>query len=83
MFVMKAVIARQISQRKAIIIQPSDIQKFFDKEMIEDIFLACEKRGANPKATRLWYKLNQDTRIREEQGLVSTQESGQSWVRGQ
>ena len=28
-FVMKAVIARQISQRKAIIIQPSDIQNFF------------------------------------------------------
>ena len=67
-FVMKAVIARQISQRNPIIIQPSDIQKFFDKEIIEDIFLACEKRGANPKATRLWYKLNQDTRIRVRTG---------------
>ena len=28
------------------------------------VILACEKRGGNPKASRLWYKLNQNTKIR-------------------
>ena len=31
--------------------------------MIEDGVLVCIKRGADPKAVRLWYKLNQDTKI--------------------
>ena len=31
--------------------------------MIQDIILACERRGVDPKARRLWYKLNQDTRV--------------------
>ena len=30
--------------------------------------MACEKRGANPKASRLWYKLNQNTKIRVRTG---------------
>ena len=67
-FVFKSLIARQRALGKAIIIQPSDIQKFFDKEMIEDVYLACERRGANPKAIRLWYKLNMDTKIRVRTG---------------
>ena len=40
-----------------------DVQKFFDKEHLEDAVLTCEKRGADQKAVRLWYKLNKDTRI--------------------
>ena len=67
-FVLKSVIARQRAQGKAIIIQPSDIQKLFDKEMIEDVYLACESRRANPKAIILWYKLNMDTKIRVRTG---------------
>ena len=68
-FVLKSVIAKQRFQGKAILIQPSDIKKYFDKEMILDIILACEKRGADPKARRLWYKLNQDTQIRVRTGV--------------
>ena len=52
-YVLKSVIARQRAQGKAVLIQPSDIQKFFDKEMIEDVYLSCEKRGADLKAARL------------------------------
>ena len=33
-FVMKSIIARQRAQGKSIVIQPSDIKKYFDKEMI-------------------------------------------------
>jgi hypothetical protein len=62
-FVLKSIIARQRAQGKQIIIQPSDIQKYFDKEMIEDVVLTSLKRGANPKIVRLWYKLNDNTRI--------------------
>ena len=63
-FVLKSIIARQRAQGKQIIIQPSDIQKYFDKEMIEDFVLTSLKRGAAPKLVRLWNKLNKSTRIR-------------------
>ena len=67
-FVLKSVIARQRSQGKIVIIQPSDIKKFFDTEMVEDVFLTSLNRGADPKACRLWYKLNEDTQIRVRTG---------------
>ena len=63
-FVLKSIVARYLSQGKIIIIQCYDIQKYFDKEMIEDGILTCIKRGADPKAIRLWYKLNEDTKIK-------------------
>ena len=55
-------------QGKPVIIQSSDISKFFDKEMIQDAILTCHKRGADPKAIRCWYNLNKDTRIRVQTG---------------
>ena len=67
-FVLKSVIARQRAQGKPLVIQPSDIKKFFDKEMIEDVFLTSLKRGANPKSVRIWYKLNKGTRIQVRTG---------------
>ena len=39
-------------------------QSFFDKEQMEDAILTCQNRGADPKAVRLWFKLNENTRIR-------------------
>ena len=51
-FVLKSIVARYLSQGKIIIIQCYDIQKYFDKEMIEDGILTCIKRGADPKAIR-------------------------------
>ena len=43
-------------------------QIFFDKEMIQDAVLTCLKRGADEKAIRLWYKLNDQTRIQVRTG---------------
>ena len=63
MFVVKSVVARQRSLGKLIILQGYDVSKFFDKEMIEDGVITCLRRGADPKAVRLWYKLNNGTRI--------------------
>ena len=51
-------------QGKEIIIQCYDISQYFDKEMMEDALLACKERGADPKAIRLWHKLNENTEIR-------------------
>ena len=44
---------------------------FFLKEMIKDAILTCYSRGADPKACRLWYKINEGTRItvRTEAGM--------------
>ena len=36
--------------------------------MIEEVYLTGLKRGANPKLVRLWYKLNDSTRIRVRTG---------------
>ena len=63
-FVLKSIVARYKAQGKPLILQTSDISKFFDKEMVEDAIQTCYKRGADPKACRLWYKLNNNTRIR-------------------
>ena len=49
---LKSIVARYRSQGKTVIIQSSDISKFFDKEMMEDAILTCLKRGADPKAIR-------------------------------
>ena len=67
-FAMKSVIARYRSQGKCVLLQTSDLSKFFDKEMIEDAILTSYKRGADPKACRLWYKINEGTLIRVKTG---------------
>ena len=68
-FVMKSIIAKYRKERKKmLIVKLYDISKFFDKETIEDAILTCKKRGADPKAVRLWYKLNESTRIRVKTG---------------
>ena len=69
-FSLKSIISKYRAEGKSIIIQSSDISKFFDKEMIQDAIITCVRRGANTKACRLWYKLNENTKIRvkQEQG---------------
>ena len=64
MFSMKSVISKERFEKNPVIIQCWDISKFFDKEQIEDALLTCYKREANPKAVRLWAKLNENTKIK-------------------
>ena len=72
MFVVKSVVARQRSQGKIVILQGYDVSKYFDKEMIEDAVITCLRRGADPKAVRLWYKINEGTRIQVRTGAGMT-----------
>ena len=51
--------------------------------MIEDAFLTCLKRGANKKASQLWFKLNEHTRIRVRTGVGMTQYTNVGAVVGQ
>ena len=63
-FVLKSVVALYLSRGKMLVIQCYDVGKFFNKEMIEDAILVCQKRGVDPKAVRLWFKLNNKTKIK-------------------
>ena len=49
------------------------LPSFFDKELIEDAILTSLKRGANPKACKLWYELNRGTKIRVRTGVGMTE----------
>ena len=46
-----------------------DIEKFFDKEMMEDAIKTCYDRKADPKAVRCWFKLNDKTQIKVRTGV--------------
>ena len=83
LFVMKSVIARQRSQGKEMVIQCYDISKYFDKEMMQDAILTCKERGADPKAVRLWYKLNEKTEICVKTGVGMTEYTNVGAVVGQ
>ena len=67
-FVAKSIIARYKQLGKMLIINFYDLSQYFDKEMIEDAVLTCIKRKADPKAIRLWYKLNERTKIKARTG---------------
>ena len=57
--------------------------KYFDKEMMEDEILACKERGADPKAIRLWHKLNDKTEICVKTGVGLTEYTEVGAVVGQ
>ena len=51
--------------------------------MIEDVYLSCANRGANPKAIRLWYKLNMNTQIQVRTGAGMSEYADVGAVVGQ
>ena len=67
-FSIKSITSKYRSQGRCVILQTSDLSKIFDKEMMEDAILTSCKRGADSKACRLWYKMNEGTRIRVRTG---------------
>ena len=83
MFVLKSLVARQRRQGKMIILQSYDISKFFDKERIEDAVVTCLNQKADPKAVRLWLKLNQCTKIQVRTGAGMTKYAEVGAVVGQ
>ena len=83
LFVLKSLIAKYKQDKKQIILQSYDVSKFFDKERIEDGILACKDRGADPKAIRLWHRLNDDTRIKVKTSVGETETENVGAVIGQ
>ena len=51
--------------------------------MMEDEILACKERGADPKAIRLWHKLNDKTEIYVKTGVGLTEYTEVGAVVGQ
>ena len=82
-YTMKSIIALRRMQGKQVVIQMYDISKFFDKEQIEDAIATCLRRGADKKAVRLWYKLNQHTKIQVRTGAGLSEEGYVGAVLGQ
>ena len=83
MFVFKSVVAKYRAEGKMVVIQTYDVSTFFDKERIEDAILTCLKRGSDPKAVRLWYKLNADTKVQVRTGAGMTRFGSVGAVVGQ
>ena len=83
MFSMKSVVAKERSEKNPVIIQCWDISKFFDKEKIEDAILTCYKREVNPKAVRLWAKLNENTKIKVKTSVGESESAEVGSVVGQ
>jgi hypothetical protein len=82
LFAWKSVVARRRSQGKLIIGQFYDLTKFFDKEVMADTMDVLAKRNVDPKAYRLWAKLN-DTNIQVRTGVGTSEKAYIGEVIGQ
>ena len=67
-FCIKAIMARFEEKKKKIVLIPYDISKFFDKEVLLDAMQELHSIGVDPRAYRLFYKLNKNTRIKVRTG---------------
>ena len=67
-FSVKSVIARSVMQKKLIVLVCYDISGFFDKEVLVDAMDELYNIGVDPRAYRLFYGLNEATRVRVRTG---------------
>ena len=71
----KTVLARLEEIGKGLIFLVMDIISFFDKEDIYDCLETMEALEVNKKATRMWYLLNKNTKIRVKTAFGLTNEA--------
>ena len=62
-FTLKSLIGMMESRGEGLILNLVDIISFFDREDILDVIEALENMNVNKKVLRLWYKLNNNTKI--------------------
>ena len=67
-FSLKSVIHKYKTQKKFLIFFSNDVSKFFDKEVLSDCMQELTSAGVDQKAYRLFFKLNEATRIRVRTG---------------
>ena len=82
-FVVKSLVARRLRSKQMVVLQSFDVQKFFDKEMMEDAIITSKKRGADAKAVRMWFKLNDETNIEVKTAVGMTKKANVGAVVGQ
>ena len=69
LFCIKSIIARNvIMQKKLIVLVCYDITGFFDKEVLADAMNELHSIHVDPRAYRLFYRLNESTRVRVRTG---------------
>ena len=77
-FVMKSLMGVQEFRGEGLILLLVDIIQFFDKEDIFDVMQVLNDIGVNKKAARVWFKLNQGTRVsvKTAAGMTPAAEAG-------
>ena len=73
LFSVKSIIGKYEQQRKLLIFYSNDVSKFFDKEVLIDCMQELASAKINPRAYRLFFKLNKDTKIRVRTGCGFSQ----------
>ena len=82
-FTIKSIMAKYEMDGKLFILQPFDISKFFDKEVLTDVMDTLHGLGVDSKAYRTWSKLNENTTIRVKTGVGYTEWSDEGAMIGQ
>ena len=67
-FCVKSVIHKYVQEKKMIILICYDISAFFDKEVLGDLLDELNCIGVDPRAQRLFYQLNKNTKVRVRTG---------------
>ena len=68
LFCLKSLQEKYQRDKKLLILYPHDASQFFDKEVLVDCMGELYEAGIDPRAYRLFYYLNQETRIRVKTG---------------
>ena len=70
---MKSILGKYEQQKKLVIFFTNDVSKFFDREVLVDCMQELASAKVDPRAYRLFYKLNRNTKIRVRMGCGFSQ----------
>ena len=83
LFVVMSVLQLYMMLGMAVIISCWDIKKYFDKEVLRDGMDALYKAKVNRKLYKLWFNLNEKTRIQVQTAVGLTEEKDTGETLGQ
>ena len=71
----KTILANKELINEGLIFFSADIKSFFDKEDVLDVVNSLKELKINDKAIRMWYKLNENTKIKVKTAVGITDEA--------
>ena len=71
----KTILANKELINEGLILFSADIESFFDKEDVLDVVNSLKELKINDKAIRMWYKLNENTKIEVKTAVGITDEA--------